>query len=47
MYAIKAVYDGVNFIPLEPIPVTEPHEVIITFLEPIEQEAKGDSGVAL
>jgi len=36
MYAIKAVYDGVNFKPREPIPVHGEYEVIITFTTPIK-----------
>jgi len=37
MYTVKAVYDGVNFRPRQPISVKVPYEVIITFLEPIEE----------
>ena len=33
MQAIRAIYDGVNFIPKQPIPVKGNCEVIITFLE--------------
>jgi len=35
MYAVKAIYDGVNFKPSQPIAVKGRHEVIITFLEPV------------
>ena len=35
MQAIKAVYDGVEFKPKQPIPVQGHYEVIITFIEPI------------
>jgi hypothetical protein len=35
MQAIKAVYDGENFMPLQPIPVQGRYDVIITFVEPI------------
>jgi len=35
MQAIKAVFDGVNFKPKEPIPVSGQYEVIITFVEQI------------
>jgi len=35
MYAIKAIYDGVDFKPEQPISVKGKHEVIITFIEPI------------
>jgi len=33
MYAIKAMFDGENFIPKQPIPVNGKCEVIITFME--------------
>jgi predicted DNA-binding antitoxin AbrB/MazE fold protein len=36
MYAIKAVYDGTNFKPKEPIPVHEEYEVIIMFTTPLK-----------
>ena len=35
MQTIKAIYDGVNFLPKQPIPFTEKYEVIITFIEPL------------
>jgi len=35
MYAVKAVYDGVNFKPKQPISIKEEYEVVITFLEPV------------
>ena len=35
MQAIKAIYDGVNFMPKQPIPVKGEYEVIITFIEPL------------
>jgi len=35
MYAVKAIYDGVNFKPTQPIDVEGQFEVVITFLEPI------------
>ena len=37
MYAIKAIYDGTNFKPMQPIPVKENYEVVITFIEPVEK----------
>jgi len=37
MYAVKAVYDGVNFKPKQPIAVKEEYEVIITFVEPVKK----------
>ena len=36
MYAIKAIYDGVNFKPKEKIPFTDEYEVIITFTTPLK-----------
>ena len=38
MYSIKAIYDGTNFKPVQPIPVNENYEVIITFIEPVEKD---------
>ena len=35
MQAIKAIYDGVQFKPKQPIPVIGQYEVVITFLEQI------------
>ena len=35
MQAIKAIYDGVNFIPEQPIPVSGQYEVVITFVTQI------------
>lgn len=35
MYAVKAIYDGVNFKPKQPISIKGMHEVVITFLEPV------------
>ena len=35
MYAVKAIYDGVNFKPKQPIAVKGAHEVVIMFIEPI------------
>jgi len=40
MYAIKATYDGVNFKPRQPISIKEPYEVVITFIEPINNAPK-------
>ena len=41
MYAIKAIYDGSNFKPMQPIPVKENYEVVITFIEPVKKEQSG------
>ena len=38
MQAIKAIFDGANFLPKQPIPVKENYEVLITFLEPMENK---------
>ena len=35
MFAIKALYDGTDFKPKEPIPVNEEYEVVITFTTPV------------
>ena len=40
MYAIKAIYDGVNFKPKQPISIKEEYEVIITFIEPVNKDTK-------
>ncbi|MCL2188328.1 MAG: DUF2281 domain-containing protein [Defluviitaleaceae bacterium] len=37
MFAVKAIYDGVNFKPMQPISVSGKYEVVITFLEPVEK----------
>jgi len=37
MYAVKALYDGVNFKPKQPIAIKEQYEVIITFVEPVKK----------
>ena len=34
MQAIKAIYDGINFKPTQPVPVQGHYDVVITFLEP-------------
>ena len=39
MTAVKAIYDGKNFRPTQPIPVEGEYEVIITFIEPIKRGA--------
>ena len=38
MQAVKAIYDGVSFIPKQPIPVTGKYEVVITFIEPVKED---------
>jgi len=35
MQAINAIFDGNRFRPIEPIPVNEKYEVVITFTKPI------------
>ena len=38
MFAIKAIYDGISFKPLQPIPVEGIYEVVITFIEPAKKD---------
>jgi hypothetical protein len=38
MLEVKAVYDGVNFKPIQPITVKGQYSVVITFIEQIAQE---------
>jgi len=38
MHAIKAIYDGVSFNPKQAIPVNGKYEVVITFVEPINED---------
>ena len=40
MFAIKALYDGTDFKPKEPIPVNEEYEVVITFTTPAKNPAR-------
>ena len=40
MHAIKAIYDGKSFTPVQPIPVTEKYDVVITFIEPIKKSTQ-------
>ena len=42
MYAVKAIYDGINFKPIQPISVNGRYEVVITFLEPMEDDVAVD-----
>ena len=46
MYAIKAIYDGMNFRPMQPIPVKEDYEVVITFIEPVKKDQVHSNGQA-
>ena len=39
MYAVKAIYDGVNFKPKQPISAKGKHEVLIIFAEPVTEGA--------
>jgi len=43
MYAVKAIYDGVNFTPMQPVDVEGQYEVVITFLEPLASLAEKNS----
>jgi len=38
MQTIKAIYDGINFKPIQPIPVNGKYEVFITFIEPLKED---------
>ena len=38
MYAVNAIYDGVNFKPVQPIALKGTHRVVITFLEPVTND---------
>ena len=38
MQAIKAIYDGDSFRPIDPVPVKGKYEVIITFINPMEKK---------
>ena len=38
MQAIRAIYDGVSFMPKQPIPVIGKYEVVITFIEPVKDD---------
>lgn len=40
MLAIKGIFDGKNFIPLEKLPTNKKFKVVITFLEEIEEESE-------
>jgi len=40
MYAVEAIYDGVNFKPKQPISVNGQYEVIIMFIEPVKRVAE-------
>jgi len=41
MYAIKAIYDGTKFKLMQPIPVKENYEIVITFVEPLKKDQTG------
>jgi len=36
MFAIRAIFDGTNFKPIQPIPVEGNYEVLITFVKPVK-----------
>ena len=36
MHAIKAIYNENGFYPMQPIPVDEDYEVVITFINPLK-----------
>ena len=39
MQAIDAIYDGINFKASQPIPVKGQYKVVITFLEPLNENS--------
>jgi len=39
MYAVEAIYDGVQFKPMQPIPVKVDYKVVITFIESVQKDA--------
>ena len=43
MYAIKAIYDGTDFKPTQPIPVKENYDVVITFIAPTQKKVANTS----
>ena len=43
MYAIKAIYDGTTFKPMQPITVKENYEVIILFTEPVKKDTESEN----
>ena len=45
MYAIKAIYDGTTFKPMQPITVKENYEVIILFTEPVAKDSYNANNV--
>ncbi|MCL1988053.1 MAG: DUF2281 domain-containing protein [Firmicutes bacterium] len=40
MQSIKAIYDGTDFVPQQPIPINGSYNVIITFVEPVLETEK-------
>jgi predicted DNA-binding antitoxin AbrB/MazE fold protein len=40
MYSVDAIYDGIGFKPLQPIPIKVNYEVTITFVRPVKAGAK-------
>jgi len=46
MYSIEAIYNEGTFKPVQPIYVKEPHKVIITFVEPLENAEANDIKVS-
>jgi predicted DNA-binding antitoxin AbrB/MazE fold protein len=40
MHTIEAIYNGVDFKLMQPIPVNESYKVFITFVEPVKKDNK-------
>jgi hypothetical protein len=47
MVAVKGIYDGKSIRILDPVDISTPHRVIITFLEEITETPAKDAGDAL
>jgi len=45
MHAVEAIYDGINFTPIQPIFVKGNYKVIITFLEPVDEEPNSEGAI--
>ena len=43
MQVIRAIFDGENFLPLQPIPVKGRYEVVITFLDEVKSIDKEET----
>jgi predicted DNA-binding antitoxin AbrB/MazE fold protein len=46
MHTIEAIYDGVDFKFMQPVPVKENYKVFITFVEPVKNDTKAKMTMA-